>query len=47
MTKAESRFVSFIGMFIVVDFRTKLNDRTKDLVNNRGGAFVALLSPAD
>ena len=47
MIKAESRFVSFIGMFIVVDFRTKLNDRTKDLVNNRGGAFVALLSPAD
>lgn len=47
MTKAESRFVSFIGMFIVVDFRTKLNDRTKDLVNNRGGAFVVLLSPAD
>ena len=47
MTKAESIFVSLIGMFIVVDFRTKLNDRTRDLVNNRGGAFVALLSPAD
>ena len=47
MTKAESRFVSFIGMFIVDDYQAKPLDRTRDLVNNRGGAFVALLSPAD
>lgn len=47
MTKRVPIFPIPVDMLKVGNSHTKLLDRTKNLVNNSGGPFVELLSPAD